>query len=402
MRTMLREWIIETYLFFFKILFSLFKWIPIQDKVTFVVSFTDNHIAIYNQMKITDINKKVIFLAKKNCYQTIDKVVEDPIYLFEGNNPWHQVISIFHLATSNQIIVDNYYGFLAAVKFKRNVECIQIWHAAGAIKTFGYEDNSIKDRTKRAIKRFRKVYQQFDRVIVGSTGMGEIFQKAFHLTPDKILPIGIPRTDFFYNKEKHQAIIYKFFNDYKELADKKIVLYAPTFRGEGTQQELALDLDELFNKLKDNYVLLVRFHPSVQAPIDTKKYEGFVYDFSNYPSVNELLIVSDYLITDYSSIPYEYSLLKKPMIFYPYDLEQYTQGRGLWGSYKDLVPGPVVQSTNSIIELLLNNKFDMRKIEEFSKQWNEYSDGASALRFVKYLRGDTTLDIPARKQGMSV
>ncbi len=92
-----------------------------------------------------------------------------------------------------------------------------------------------------------------------------------------------------------------------------------------------------------------------------------------YPNINDLFLVTDILITDYSSIPYEFCLLKKPMVFYPYDLEEYKKQRGIIGEYDSLVPGPVVYSTKELVSIINNNEFDLSKVEEFSLKWNQYS-----------------------------
>src|SRR5699024_9379731 len=100
-------------------------------------------------------------------------------YDFKTTHPVHWIWSIYHLATSRIVFVDNYYGFLAATEFKPHVKCIQLWHAAGAMKQFGLKDLSIENRPKKAYKRFHKVYQRFDHVVVGSEHMANIFREGF-------------------------------------------------------------------------------------------------------------------------------------------------------------------------------------------------------------------------------
>lgn len=382
---MVRELLIEMYLLFVKILFSIFKILPIQDKVTFVASFKGNNIAIYNEMQRLNFSSKLVFLCKKSCYRSLKNSVDEKVYQIESKNILHEIIGIYHIATSRKIIVDNYYGFLAAVSFKKNVECIQIWHAAGAIKTFGLKDHTIEKRTKRAKERFKKVYKNFHKVVVGSDEFAKIFMEAFDLSEENMLPIGIPRTDFFYDHEKHEEIKEKFFRKYPALIGKKIILYAPTYRDYEEEQELHLNIDLLYEHLKEEYALLIRFHPSVTIHFENEKYKDFVFDFSYYHDINELLIVADYLISDYSSVPFEFSILEKPMIFYPYDLQKYEKERGIWRKYEEMVPGPIVMSTEEIIHVIKNHDFDLDKIKEFAKLWNTYSKGRSCQAFVQYV-----------------
>nr|WP_259549351.1 CDP-glycerol glycerophosphotransferase family protein [Heyndrickxia oleronia] len=172
------------------------------------------------------------------------------------------------------------------------------------------------------------------------------------------------------------------------LKNKKVILYAPTFRdGNVKHFETILDINYLYHSLGEEYVILIKLHPTVQEKLDFDYdlYKGFIYDFSYYKDVNDILLITDYLITDYSSIPYEFSLLGKPMIFYPFDLEQYEIERGLWGKYEDLVPGPVVFNTEEMVNVIKENKFDLNKVKEFSNIWNKYSEGYSSKNLVDYL-----------------
>ena len=165
-------------------------------------------------------------------------------------------------------------------------------------------------------------------------------------------------------------------------------MYAPTYRDQELDRfKLAMNLDRMYAELSGEYVLVLRLHPAIKNVEDyNKKYPDFVLNYSSSEyDINELLIVSDILITDYSSILYEFSLLKKPMIFYAYDLDDYQAGRGLWEDYEQLVPGPVAKTTEEIIRAIQQNEFDIDEIEEFSHRWNKYSRGHSSENLVSYL-----------------
>ncbi|MFD2617049.1 CDP-glycerol glycerophosphotransferase family protein [Terrilactibacillus laevilacticus] len=381
---MIREYIVTLYLFVFKILFTLCKIINLRNKVTFVISYSENNLYVYEEIMRQNLNCKVVFQCKGKCIndfkQTNEKVIQ-----FETINPIHLFQSAYHLATSKVIFVDNYFGFLASIHFKKQVECIQLWHAAGAIKTFGLKDQSIWQRSKKARKRFTQVYQKFDKVVVGSNEMAEIFKKAFGVSERNILRTGIPRTDFFYEETKKRRVVNYFKNIF---GSKKVILYAPTFR-DGRHENIYQDIDLklMREKLEAEYVLLLRLHPSIQSKMMYDlKYDGFVYDYSSWPNINELLLITNILITDYSSIPYEFSQLLRPIIFFPYDLEEYQLRRGLWDDYDKLVPGPVVKTTEGIIECIQNENYNLDHIKNFSKQWNMYSTGISSQNIVNYIK----------------
>ncbi|MGV3466595.1 MAG: CDP-glycerol glycerophosphotransferase family protein [Heyndrickxia sp.] len=377
---------IELYLFLFKIQFGLFKWLPLRKKIVFVSSFGQNSKYIYEELQRKNYPFEVVFLCQDTCYKEM-KDLEATVLPFQTFNILTNLKSFYHLATAKFVVIDNYFAFLSAISFKKDVQCIQLWHAAGAIKTFGLKDRSIAQRSNRANQRFLKVYDQFHKVIVGSDAMANIFMEAFGLSRERFLCTGIPRTDLFYDdayKKERSAGLRK---ENPTFSQKKVILYAPTFRDESLEHyKLMLDLDYMYRELKDEFVLLIKLHPVIHARMEhLEKYKGFVFDYTKYKDVNDLLLITDYLITDYSSIPFEYALLEKPMIFYPYDLENYESQRGLWNEYSKLVPGPVVFSTKEIVELVKENSFDMQKIKEFSKEWNKYSNGHSSENFVEYL-----------------
>lgn len=384
---MARECIIMIYLFVFKILFNFFKLFRLKDKTTFIVSFGDNSSYVYNELRKKDYPGDIVFLKNKNVTLngSYDKNVK--IYQFETYHVLDTFFSIYHLATSKYIFIDNYYGFLAGVKFKKSVTCTQLWHAAGAIKKFGLMDPTNETRSKRANARFLKVYNRFDRIVVGSEKLAEIYYKAFAATDKKILRTGIPRTDLFYNEVQSQKKRQKMFDMLPNIRHKKVILYAPTYRESDLHCfELHLNVKDMVNQLGHEYIILLKLHPAVNGQYQlNEELSGRVIDCSGQFKINDLLFITDFLITDYSSIPFEFSILEKPMIFYPYDMESYKSERGFWEDYSEFVPGPVVYKTKEIIDVIINHKFDYEKIREFKGKWNEYSRGHASESLVKEL-----------------
>ncbi|MEH7383241.1 CDP-glycerol glycerophosphotransferase family protein [Bacillus sp. JJ1533] len=384
-----KEFVISVYLFLIKIIFNINKIFPIQKKVSFVISFEENATFLYKEMQRQRVPFKVVFLCSNVAvYRAIkNKFPNVSVYTFTLKSIKDWFTSIFHLATSKILIVDNYFPFLAPITFKNEVECIQIWHAAGALKTFGLQDKAISKRTTKAHKRFQKVYGQFHKVVVGSEKMASIFMESFGLSAKRMLPTGIPRTDFFFDNEQQKQIKAKLYEQYPLFKEKEIILYAPTFRhGQLDNQEINLDIDQLYKKLKDRFVFIIKLHPAVKVNIDfEKKYPGFIYDFSSYKNVNNILVITDYLISDYSSIPFEFAIMNKPMIFYPYDLEEYKREQGVIENYEEIIPGSIVHNTEEIVELVSHSRVDQSKIRDFSEEWNEFSKGASSKQLVQYI-----------------
>lgn len=384
---MAREICILIYLTFFSFLFNIFKIFPLQKKIVFVVTFIENSAYIYDEIQRQDPSCRTVFLTSKKVYPFFSKYDNAKVLKFSPKYLGHFISSVYHLATGKVIVVDNYYGFLSSIRFKKKVTCLQVWHASGAIKQFGLKDPSIKSRSKRAIKRFKKVYSHFDKIIVGSGAMAYLFKIAFDLNDEHILRTGMPRTDSFFDKEGIELIRKHMYLKYPFLSSKKVILYAPTYRDDQLNDYLLnLDLHQMKRELSDKYVLLLRLHPAIRNNLDISQFDGFIYDFSSYTKLNDILFITDILISDYSSIPFDFSILDKPTIFYPYDLEKYKTIRGFWGDYTEVVPGPIVFSTNEIIQTIKEEKYNMDKLKTFQKYWNEYSDGKSSERVGEWLK----------------
>lgn len=297
------------------------------------------------------------------------------------------IILPFHLATSRIIFMDNVFLPFSAIKIKKDTNLVQLWHGTGSIKKFGLDTEEGWIREKAI-----KVNKNTSHFIVGSQWMKNIYETAFGADKHRIFNTGCPRTDLFFHENQIHERKKGFLKEYPELANKTIILYAPTFRDDENVQEikLNLDIDELISNLDDNFVLGLRLHPNIADKVDLDKIcspranKNRIFDFSHYEKINTLLISCDILITDYSSIIYEYALLKKPMIFYSHDLEKFEKsGRGFYGNYKSMVPGPVVFKTKDVVDEINNLK--EYNLDEFLAVYLENCDGNARKRIYDLL-----------------
>lgn len=207
---------------------------------------------------------------------------------------------------------------------------------------------------------------------------------------DCVVEEGYPRNDFLFNYTQDDVEKIK-----KKLkiddTEKKVILYAPTWRDNqhvatvGFTYKTEVDFDKLREKLGDDYIILFRAHYLVSNSFDFDKYEGFIYNVSNYDDINELYIASDLLVTDYSSVFFDFANLKKPIIFYMYDYEFYKDE--LRGFYFDIdtLPGEIVKTDNDLIEEIFKSKTSF-KIDEryqiFCDKYNYLDDGNATKRVV--------------------
>lgn len=382
---MIKEAAITFYLAVLSTIFNIFSLMPLKEKTIMLASFGDNMEYVIDEVK-KQTSSEILILKEPRCKKPFNNIKSENIVDFTPRKVFSLIRGMYHLATGKYIFIDNYHVVLAACDFRTSVKCTQLWHANGAVKYFGYRDKTIKDRRDSAHERFKKVYSRFHYFAVGSDEMAYIFGEAFEADDSRMIKTGVPRTDFFYSREAVNTAAEKVHAALPELTGKKVLLYAPTFRD--NQFEVAdvnLSIDLMKKSLGSEYHLLLKLHPAVK--LSGFNNDDFVTDVSTGFEINSLLVFSDILITDYSSIPFEFSILNKPMIFFPYDLKEYEKERGIWFNYESYMPGPIAYNTEAIITAVLENNFDMQKITTFNDQWNKYSSGQSSRNLVKHIYG---------------
>ncbi len=399
MITRLRELAIQLYLFVYWLVFLCCKLFPLRDRAVMIETIGQHGPFVIDAWLDICPEKSIVLLKKggrRGEYRnSAGEMVQGPIVIpFPSKQPLDFLQAIYYIATSRYILIDNYHAFLAVLRFKPGVTCVQLWHAVGGFKRTGLKDRRTDARSDKAQQRFRKVYDQYDELPVGSEALAKIHMDAFGLPAERMLPLGVARTDLFFDSDKQARLVAQLRANNPALNGKTVLLYAPTYRdNELDHFVMQLDLDAMQQALGDEYVLLLRLHPAIRQHEDyEQKYPGFVYDYSSYPGVNELLLVADCLITDYSSVICEYALLGRPMIFYLYDLDIYLRDRGLWEGYEELLPGPVVKTTGELIDVITRGQFDLDKVAAFADRWHTYSKGQSSRNLVLHLLEQTQVD----------
>ena len=280
---------------------------------------------------------------------------------------------------------------------KRGQVYVQCWHGT-PLKKLRY-DIEVTGAVLNTISEIRKRNdidaKRFDYFISPSKYCTEKFTSAFNLKAlgkeNIIIEEGYPRNDFLFNKTQDDIVSIK--NKLGLPLDKKVIFYLPTFRdnqhtsGVGYTYQLELDFDRFKKKFESEYVVLFSPHYFISNSLDLTKYNGFVFNVAGYDEINELYLVSDIIMTDYSSIFFDFANLKKPMIFYMYDYEIY-QGklRDFYISLDEL-PGPIAKNQDELEKYLLNidQEFEKNKekYEVFNKKYNYLDDGNASLRVIK-------------------
>ncbi len=294
----------------------------------------------------------------------------------------------YYLATSDIILVDDYYPDIYFVDYPKHIKILQVWHACGAFKSVGFERLG-----KSGAPAFNtKIHKCYTHVPVSSYHSALHNAEGFAIDIKKFYPVGIPRTDIFFDEEykkKTRAEMLEVFSECKDA--KTVYMYAPTFRGDNANNAYfpfdRLDFESWGKFLEEtDSVLIVKLHPFVRRKVEIpEQYKHRILDASSYREVNDILFIVDVLITDYSSIIYEMSLLKKPMLFFAFDQKHYEATRDFYEPYEDLVPGKIVHNFDDLMTALRNKDYEFEKMDGFIKKNFTYTDGKSTDRVIDQL-----------------
>lgn len=293
------------------------------------------------------------------------------------------------LTSAKYILLDDFYSLISSLHVRKNQEIIQLWHGAGAYKKFGY---SRRDTGDSSVIKFHRGYKKYTKVIVSSEYVRPYYADAFGIDLDKIYATGCPRTDILYS-EYNERVKSKVIQQFPQFKEKKIVLFAPTYRGSRVADAYydfdKADIDEVIRQLGEDYIVAVRWHRALDDNIKKgrviAKYCKHAIDVSEYEDVNDLLIAADVLVTDYSSIIFDYALLNKPIVYFTYDEESYAYNRGLYESFDNYVYGAVAKNRDELIRAIKNEYLDIDKRKEFINKFMSSCDGDATERTINLI-----------------
>lgn len=298
-----------------------------------------------------------------------------------GNNKsalsW--IRTVYLIAKQDYIFIDDYAPIFGFFKLHPKTSLIQVWHAGEGFKSVGYSRFG-KDGSPFPSESCHKAYTY---ALTGSKSLVKVYEEVFGIEKSAFLPTGMARLDDFLDEEKIDGFKREFYEQYPEFTGKKIILFAPTFRGTGQQNAYydynMLDLKRIYEFCGDKWIFLVKMHPFVKDPIGIPaEYRDRIFDFAEYPNINDLYYITDILITDYSSNYYEYALMRRPVLFYTYDREIYELTRGVHRDVNSHAPGRVCDTFDELMNALETENYEEYKIEQFVKDnFSEY-DGHAA------------------------
>ena len=343
-----------------KILYFPFTFFKVQNKITFMSRESNTESLDFRKIR-EEIEKD--YPEYKNIVLT--RKIEEKDGIAKQLLP--SLINIFkqmyHLATSKVIVLDTYCITACVLPHKKDTKIIQIWHALGAIKKFGYQTIGKKYGSNEKTAEIMCMHKNYDYVFAPSKATAQLYEKAFNVEESKIKFIGMPRVDYILEKDKTKK--QKIYETYPVLTeeDKQNVLYVPTYRkGE------KVELDELVEKIDTTkYNLIIKLHPLDIKEYSYKEKPGVIYEqkFRTY----DLLKVADKVVTDYSSLSIEAALLDLPIYFFVYDIEKYSQDVGVNFNFETEAIGKYKAENTTELLNLLDEEYDFDAFYKFKNKY---------------------------------
>lgn len=277
------------------------------------------------------------------------------------------------------------------------VKFLETWHGT-PLKKLAFDQEEVTSASPMYKKNTYIGSRNWDYLIAPNKFSSDIFKQCF-MFDKTMLETGYPRNDILYSKgEEKDRLVHEIKDELGLPKDKKVILYAPTWRddefyGSGQYKfTLELDLDRLKKEFGDEYVIVLRTHYYVVDALDLTPYKGFVYNGSVYNDIARLYLISDVLITDYSSVFFDYANLRRPMIFFMYDLEKYRGTlRGFYFDAEAELPGPILQTNDEMVDAIRHlDQIEVDYKEKYDAFYDKYcawEDGTSTEKVVKAVFG---------------
>lgn len=341
-------------------------WLKIKpNKITYI-SYREDKLP-YNMKKISESLQELdgdfeeVYLPMKFKNTLFNKIR----YFFEI------IKQVIHVKTSKVVIIDGNNMVITNLK-KSDTVVVQIWHASAAIKKFGQD-----------YKRKFPI-TPCDYMITTSSQFVPVMASAFNMDKKNVIPLGYVDSEVLFNENIVDKYKNKMYDKYPGLKGKKVVLYAPTFRGDAIYEKksLSIDLKRVTESLGKDYAVLYKMHPILS--VESMGENPNLYNMSN-ENIYELFSITDILVSDFSSIIMDFTILEKPILLYTPDLEVYEKERGLYVDYKTFAPGKILYNEDELIDEIKSDNYDLEKVKKIKEEFYDYKDDKSSKRIAKFI-----------------
>lgn len=367
--------------------------------------------AVYEHFRKAPVeeNKVIILQQRSNlnssCKSIYHSLKKDPYFNVIFHELRHRKVSmlkyyqnavmfIADFATARAVITHEQSEILGSLDIRPESIYIQLWHGL-PLKKLRYSLAGLKGY--KSVKAFEEYPESnYDIVPIAAPEWRPVFEEFMGLEKgtSAIQSLGIPRTDQFYDQDYISSCYEKIHTLVPASNEKKIILYAPTYRGFEPHRAAPdeIDIGMFAEKLSDEYILIIKHHQTLSTwPEIPQQYkDSFAYDMTKGSGmdINELMTVSDICITDYSSLVFDFAIYEKPVVFFAYDEDEYCDERGFYYTVGELSAGPVCRTNEEVVDYIANidKRFDIGDIKKFKERFIRDCDGHATERIIKIIK----------------
>ncbi len=352
---------------FLNLIYAVFKLLPVRDKVTLISRQSDFPSEDFLMLKAE---------IEKQSPKTEVKILSKKLRKSPGaliSYIGHIFVQMYHIATSKTVVIDSYCIAVSVLKQRRSLRVVQIWHAMGALKRFGLSILGEEEGSNPKLAKAMRMHRNYTHVLASGKACVKPFAEAFGCLEKSVVIGSLPRVDRLMSEEVKQRTIDKIFGKYQELkqaedCDKKIIVYAPTFR---KHKDISAEIEDLINKISsEDRIIVIKKHPLMKLCIEDRP--GVIVDDTF--STEEMLYIADCVIADYSAIVFEAALLNMPMCFYAFDLDEYMASRSFYLDYEKDMPGAICKDADEVETVLKDFCFDLEAVKNFAHSYVEKTE----------------------------
>lgn len=344
------------------LIYAILKLLPVREKVTFVSRQanckTEDMILLEQALRERTSDIELFFL----CKRLEDDFISKFLYCF------HIFRQMYHIATSKVVILDSYCISISALRQRKSLTVIQMWHALGSLKKFGLSIIGEGEGRDRVIASTFSMHKNYSYILTSSEACLGNFGDAFGYSVEHLRVMSLPRVDKITDKTYRKDAICRIHNEYPDFIEKKVVVYAPTLRKDRDISEEIEALAKAFSS--SGYIFVVKKHPLMSIECDV------VFMDEKFTTL-EMLFAADYVICDYSAVVFEAAIMGKPLFFYAFDYESYGVERDFYIDYKTEMPGMISGNPQEIFEAVASNRYDLEKVKQFADKYVEYQEHCS-------------------------
>ncbi len=332
-----------------------------------------NLVAVMDRMKERGLDKqyRILTSARRESSEV------------QSKESWHELLK--KIAESDMIFLDDHAPVFDWLEIDKETKITQLWHAGAGFKSSGYSRWGHKGCPSP-----QSCHRQYTYGISGSKNIAPFFSEVWGLNDEQVLPTGMPRMDEYLNEEFKKKKIQELYTKFPLCKEKKVILFAPTYRGKNRKEAYypyeLIDFEGLYDVCGNDSVVLFKMHPWVSAPVPIEeKYKDKFLDVGEYPNINDLFYITNLLITDYSSNIFEYSLMGNPMLFFAFDKLQYSFSRGFHRDYEEAAPGKICYQFEEVLEAIRTEDFEKEKVQEYVEHHFDHIDTKSSDRVIDWI-----------------